>query len=568
MKTFFQFALLVLVLAAGGSLRADTVLNSPHNLTVTGTGSIKAASERDACIFCHTAHRSNGATPLWNHAMSGITNYVVYSSPTLQAVVGQPNGSSRLCLSCHDGTVALGSISSRTATIAMQGGTTVMPGGADNLGTDLSGDHPISFVYDANLAVKDPSVKNPAMLNNSNVRLDHYNQLQCTSCHNPHDDQYGNFLVMNNTGSALCMVCHLPPGWTGSAHALSVKASPLAVQLKAGVKFDIRRSKSASIATMGCEDCHASHEAGSRQTLLINAEPEQNCLVCHSGTTATKNIASDFQKLSIHPITLNREAHNAREDVINPPIRHVSCNDCHNPHAAHAATAKAPNVTGALAQVTGVSAAGGVITPALKEYEVCFRCHADSIARGPATVTRVVSQTNARLEFSPGNQSYHPVIAQGKNHSVPSLIAPWLTTSITYCTDCHNSDQSPAAGGSGANGPHGSIYAPILERNLSTVDFQAESSFAYALCYKCHSRSSVLGNMSFKYHSSHVVNDQTACTTCHDSHGVSGAPHLINFNTTYVTPGSNVRLEYIAYGMAHGNCSLTCHGKDHRATPY
>jgi len=364
------------------------------------------------------------------------------------------------------------------------------------------------------------------------------------------------------------MVCHLPTGWTGSAHAISAKVSPLARQVKGGARFNVARSKSAAISSLGCENCHASHRAGSRKTLLINPDPEQNCLVCHNGSTATKNIASDFQKLSVHPITLNREAHNAAEDVINPPTRHVSCNDCHNPHAAHAASATAPNVSGALAGVTGVSAAGGLITPALKEYEVCFRCHADSLARGPATVPRVVSQTNTRLEFSPGNMSYHPVVSPGKNSSVPSLISPWTTASITYCTDCHNSDQSPKGGGAGANGPHGSIYAPILDRNLSTVDFQAENAFSYALCYQCHSRSSILANQSFKYHSTHVVNDQTACTTCHDSHGVASTPHLINFNTTYVTPSSNGRLEYVSYGMAHGNCSLTCHGKDHRATPY
>jgi predicted CXXCH cytochrome family protein len=428
--------------------------------------------------------------------------------------------------------------------------------------------YPISFTYDSALAAKDSTIKDPAALNNKSVRLDHYSQLQCTTCHNPHDDQYGNFLVMDNTGSALCMVCHLPPGWTGSAHAISAKVSPLAIQFKAGVKFEVARSKTASIATLGCDNCHAPHQTGSRKTLLVNRVPEQNCLVCRSGTTAAKNIASDFQKLSIHPITLNSQAHNAAEDVINPPVRHVTCNDCHNPHAAHAATANAPNVTGALAGVKGVSAGGGIITRALKEYEVCFRCHADSLARGPATVPRQIIQTNARLEFSPGNQSYHPVIAPGKNHSVPSLIAPLTTLSLTYCTDCHNSDQSPRTGGAGANGPHGSICAPILERNLATVDFEPESSFSYALCYKCHSRSSVLANQSFRYHQSHVVNDQTACTTCHDSHGVSGAPHLINFNTTYVTPSSNGRLEYMSYGSGRGNCSLTCHGKDHRATPY
>jgi hypothetical protein len=77
-----------------------------------------------------------------------------------------------------------------------------------------------------------------------------------------------------------------------------------------------------------------------------------------------------------------------------------------------------------------------------------------------------------------------------------------------------------------------------------------------------------LANQSFKFHSKHIVDDQTACTTCHDSHGVADAPHLINFNTTYVTASSAGPVQYISTGFQHGNCTLTCHGKDHQATPY
>jgi hypothetical protein len=137
-----------------------------------------------------------------------------------------------------------------------------------------------------------------------------------------------------------------------------------------------------------------------------------------------------------------------------------------------------------------------------------------------------------------------------------------------YCTDCHNSDTGPNAGGTGANGPHGSIFRPLLERNLVLTDHQAESPAAYAMCYKCHSRPVVLSNTSFKFHQSHVVQDQTACTTCHDSHGVPNAPHLINFNALYVTASSNGRLNYTSTGVMHGTCTLTCHGKDHQSTAY
>jgi predicted CXXCH cytochrome family protein len=555
--------------------RGASVIGSVHDLSVGGSGNVKAVSENNACVFCHTAHHANGEMPLWNHAMSSVSNYVVYSSvrfTNLNITVPQPNGSSRLCLSCHDGTVALGNVSSGAAEIQMQNGVTTMPSGANNLGTDLSADHPISFVYDAALAARDPQINTPSTLPKT-VRLDAQNRLQCIACHNPHDNQFGNFLVMDNTGSALCLTCHQPTAWPGSAHAVSPVLVPQAVMnksVKVSTKPGGMRPKASTISAFACDSCHANHQAGATQHLLKSTLPEQDCLACHSGATAKKNIAADFQKPSLHPITLNRRAHSSVEDTINPQTRHVVCADCHDGHAATTVKATAPNASGALANVTGVTSAGGVIKPLLKEYELCFRCHADSIARGPATVTRQYIETNTRLEFSADNQSFHPVEAVGKNRtSVPSLISPWTVNSVMYCTDCHNSDISPGAGGAGANGPHGSIYRPILERNLALTDGQPESPAAYALCYKCHDRSRVLSNGSFRFHQLHVGDKvKAACTTCHDSHGVANAPHLVNFNSSYVTNSSIGMVSYVSSGTFKGNCTLSCHGKDHKNVPY
>jgi predicted CXXCH cytochrome family protein len=578
MKTFQKYILGFLLFATMAT-RAESIVTSVHNLSVNGPGTIKASSEEDLCIFCHTVHRANGETPLWNHSLSGVTNYIVYSSERLTALnvnIPQPNGSSRLCLSCHDGTVALGSVSSRTMPINMQGGTTTMPSGAANLGTDLSADHPISFTYDSALASRDAEIKDPAQLTGA-VKLDQESRLQCTACHDPHNNQFGKFLVMDNTGSALCLTCHQPNSWSSSAHALSSSiVSPAVVAKISGNAKHLTTAKSpvaraTTLAAIGCEICHVNHAAGGRKFLMKSSVAEQNCFTCHNGSTMLqKNVASDFQKISVHPITLNSDSHSPDEDPINPPERHVTCADCHNPHAANKSAAVAPNISGAMAAVTGVTAAGGTIKPAQKEYEVCFRCHADSRDRGEATVMRQFPLTNTRLQFSTGNQSYHPVEAAGKNSaSVPSLISPaWTVNSVMYCTDCHNSDTGPGAGGSGANGPHGSEFKPLLERNLEMTDYQSESPSAYALCYKCHNRSVVLSNNSFPLHNSHVVTDKMACTTCHDSHGVANAPHLINFNTLYVSPNSLGQLSYTSTGLFKGVCSLTCHGVEHQNSSY
>lgn len=573
------------LLTLGGCLsgvitRADSIVNSPHNLSANGPGTIKAATEQNLCVFCHTVHHASGQTPLWNHQMSSVTNYITYTSGTLKAVVGQPDGSSRLCLSCHDGTVALGMVSSRTNSIAMKNGIATMPAGPSNLGTDLSGDHPISFKYDANLTKLDTQLQDPATLTGK-VKLDHNGEVQCASCHDPHNDQFGKFLVVDNTGSALCLVCHTVDNWAGSVHAISkTVVTPMVMQkLNQKTAGTVPRAvKNTTVADQGCANCHVPHLAGSKERLMRFSAPEQNCLVCHNGSMNTKNVAADFQKVSVHPITLNGAAHSPQEDPVNPRARHVTCSDCHDPHGSTMTAATQAKFSGALNGVVGVSSDGAILKPASKEYQLCFRCHGDSISRGPARVNRQMPEANKRLQFSSANQSFHPVETIGKNRNVPSLIAPWTVSSVMTCTDCHNSDQSPSAGGSGANGPHGSIYAPLLERQQVLTDYTSENPQSYALCYKCHSRNSILGDQSFRAvnsqgqsrgHRFHVVDLKTACSTCHDSHGVATAKNLINFNTDYVTPSTSLlTLSYTSTGNSGGVCTLTCHGKDHDGISY
>ena len=97
----------------------QSIVFTKHNLSVSGPGSLRASTEADICIFCHAPHNTTGVGPLWNHALSAAT-YTPYSSSTLKATVGQPTGASKLCLSCHDGTVALGMVASRSTPIPMQ----------------------------------------------------------------------------------------------------------------------------------------------------------------------------------------------------------------------------------------------------------------------------------------------------------------------------------------------------------------------------------------------------------------------------------------------------------------
>jgi predicted CXXCH cytochrome family protein len=394
------------------------------------------------------------------------------------------------------------------------------------------------------------------------VRIDHAGKMQCTSCHDPHDNQFGKFMVMNNAASALCLMCHDKTYWRDSVH----NTSP--AQWKSVGQNPWPYTPYTSVAANACANCHATHGAETGPRLLVFDTEEQNCERCHNGNVASTNVMQEFSKASIHPIRAYNGRHDPVEDLVDAQ-RHVECVDCHNPHASKSSPATAPSASGALAGVAGVNSERAVVDPITREYELCYRCHADSENRGTARVPRLTVETNTRLEFALGNKSYHPVEGAGKNLDMPSLIAPWTWGSLMYCTDCHNSDAGPGAGGSGPNGPHGSVHIPLLERNLTTTDYGDESATAYALCYKCHSRDSIMGDRSFTKHHAHVADVKAACTTCHDSHGVAGVSHLINFNTTYVTPSSSGRREFIdGLSARQGSCYLTCHGKNHNPLSY
>ena len=188
------------------------------NAQITGSGhdftTLSWNTNGQICVFCHTPHNASATEkPLWNHNASSAT-YTMYTnswSSTLNGTVAStPSNYSKVCLSCHDNTVALdaygGSAGSPSHTISSITGT------KSNMGTDLTNDHPISIAYsaalDAGLRATTTSV--PSLGTGKTIAdMLKGGQVECASCHDVHNSgNKGKMLVMANTSSALCITCH------------------------------------------------------------------------------------------------------------------------------------------------------------------------------------------------------------------------------------------------------------------------------------------------------------------------------------------------------------------------
>jgi len=223
-----------------------------EGLSTTSTGAaagrvIYSSTETQVCVFCHTPHGASTTdgggnvlkAPLWNRTVPNPSTYAGYRSTSMDATnfdvlsststAGQPEGSSKLCLSCHDGAIALSSVNvnagQANVTLAQgtgnlgtipEGGDSSSPfynklsGNTRNLGKDLTNDHPISVTFNNTLATNDGELR--PVSNDSNQKWpatgttvvgkrtsgirplapleptgsSGEGQVQCASCHDPH----------------------------------------------------------------------------------------------------------------------------------------------------------------------------------------------------------------------------------------------------------------------------------------------------------------------------------------------------------------------------------------------
>jgi predicted CXXCH cytochrome family protein len=583
-----------------------------HNLGPGSTSPIRGARP-DSCAYCHAPH-SGLNTGLWNQKLTTQT-YTAYASTTEKNVAAKPvlGSDSNQCLSCHDGTVAVG------ATVAY--GQVTMRGSMytqDIFGSNMQPSHPFSLTLPlkdnvdlvaslaANGKTADPT--GAVHLVNGNV--------ECTSCHNPHvqakDLISQNFLVKDSSRGQMCLACHDPArqmgtkvnplaDWPTSAHALS--SAKIAPQASLG--------SYTTVAGDACISCHMPHN-GAGAARLLRGQNEQDCISCHNGANVSPmptyaDVFAEYAAPKVgHPFPTSTNPHDAAESTLLNNNRHATCVDCHNSHSSETVGVfpGAPLIRISQKVVAGISGSDGtsVVAPAINQYENCLRCHGTSSGKqvqaiygySPIRAVSAGDPLNLIPQFAITATSSHPVM----HTSTSALPQPSLRPNMLdldgvkqgramgtqiLCTDCHNSDDNREFGGTGANGPHGSRWTHILERRYEFSQAPSPGkpinnlfpnpdltvNGPYALCAKCHDLANqIVKNTSWTYHSNHIA-DGVSCSVCHTAHGMGAASatlsgeRLINFDMNVVAANGATP---ISYNRATNTCTLVCHGTAHNGS--
>jgi nitrate/TMAO reductase-like tetraheme cytochrome c subunit len=222
----YLIILLALVVVLSAAIVDAAVVNTPHDIAYY----INGQSIRYVCVNCHTPHQ--GTSPavsqlLWNRNRASNAT-VFYNSATFD--MGSANATNagpqtNLCLACHDGAASTlvnypgpGSTANSNYDLAVGDISNWA-----NIGTDLSQEHPVAFVYNASLDQDNndfPAASNGIITGNRTntpYRLYSNDTFQCATCHSVHDTATysgkGNtevyFLRTSNASSQMCNDCHV-----------------------------------------------------------------------------------------------------------------------------------------------------------------------------------------------------------------------------------------------------------------------------------------------------------------------------------------------------------------------
>ena len=421
--------------------RISDIVNTKHNFSAIANPElptndkgvqVKATTQKEVCVFCHTPHgdpAKDAQAFLWNHKASTASTYTTYSSSSMAMSVLQPGEASKMCLSCHDGTVAVGAVdvfngqlaSKQTpASIEMTGdgqsaGFIVDSGTGynSNLGTDLTNDHPVGVIYDDSKIVDGVELVKQA------------------------DADY----LGPRTGQSVA-------AWNTNATGSDVVASTrIALPLEKNITTSLANLSEGTPATFSsasgsieCTTCHDPHirsttndhnikflrlnrfQEGSPSGGSFSINQDINCLACHKkagwSTSAHGSITHGDE-------VYDDTAADDREFPRGIKVSEASCLNCHDAHTEEGAR----YLLREGADANNESAI----------ENTCFQCHSTSTILtdgnvGAKDVASVVATGGHNsFDFS-GSTNEHDATNSDLIESKDNI----RTNRHVTCTDCHN----------------------------------------------------------------------------------------------------------------------------------
>jgi predicted CXXCH cytochrome family protein len=232
-----KYLLAVLAVMAVPALALAQISGSAHDIRARVGYAATDNSGGQICVYCHTPHNAQATKILWNHtASTTLAGWATGSTTTnttpLPTNVNEANSPSGRCMSCHDGSIAVGDVLNFNGAPSATMNPTHITNAAYLLNSaGIQKSHPVHVPYKgstyfaltsavplASTEYKDSlgtgcvgssycaggSTSVP-LYGSSNITLG----VECGSCHEPHN-KLGttNFLRLANTGSALCLACH------------------------------------------------------------------------------------------------------------------------------------------------------------------------------------------------------------------------------------------------------------------------------------------------------------------------------------------------------------------------
>ena len=228
---------------------------TPHDF-VAGPANTNGTTAVGLCTFCHTPHKAQSTKLLWNHTLSANTfswsdATTTTGGTTLPNIAPAYQGASVRCLSCHDGTVAIGDVSwfNQGPTVANATKMGAAPGQVNNEftisggglgGADMKGNHPVGVPFpfgnvagtynaittgaqvDVNEWQADPTLNGIRLFTNTGTSFTAgatagKTGIECSSCHDPHNgvnkvpttsDFFLRGDYTGNTAAYICLKCH------------------------------------------------------------------------------------------------------------------------------------------------------------------------------------------------------------------------------------------------------------------------------------------------------------------------------------------------------------------------